>query len=261
MKILVLILAVFASLQSFGGVTVGNGGVGLKVGNRLYLLDFVETGIEGQAVIRYDQPEMPKVRELVAKKLTPIPNVPINEITAKISEIFAVDKTLAMSLFKSIEAYDWRVVSVGLRDTDDTDSLLSYPPENLVQIAVRSERVIRINRDKWNLLDVEDRAGLIIHEALYAINYTREVGKAWTQSAIQVRSLVGHLFSKDFSVQNQESYLRLVTLAFPNMSLTGAPNKFQSINIDQNQTDLRYIVGPSSIYLGEPFVDSIVLYK
>ncbi|MGE0763012.1 MAG: hypothetical protein AB7N80_07020, partial [Bdellovibrionales bacterium] len=42
---------------------------------------------------------------------------------------------------------------------------------------------------------------------------------------------------------------------------SGAPNKFQSINIDQNQTDLRYIVGPSSIYLGEPFVDSIVLYK
>lgn len=115
-----------------------------------------------------------------------------------------------------------------IKDEDGTD--IDYSVDNLIQIAVRNNRTIRISDNYMSKMNSGNLAALIFHEAIYAIippeyrsgnklseviiendGRRREVYEEYTflkQPSRPVRDVVSYLFSDDFE-NNPETLLNI----------------------------------------------------
>jgi hypothetical protein len=95
---------------------------------------------------------------------------------------------------------------------DYGDSVLDYDNLQMIQLAVRKGYQVLIGRDNWNLLDDENRAALILHEAIYSLARLESTMFRWqlpdsteshelameSQLGYGARRVVGTLFTQNF---------------------------------------------------------------
>ena len=230
-KAIVVLLACLAAgtaayAQESEGGLVGNGGDGVRIGSNVHLLDFVEKGIEGHPFIAstgLDPAHVEQIRNLIAVRLAPI-MADATLVARKLAEIREKDAVLAYFLTWGIRQLDWASVAFDPMEVDDEETVLEIPRGRLVQLAIRRERVIRINRHWLRSLSPESLAGLVFHEVAYAsLPYvyterhlpgwercshrrrTRDIEECqrrltvnvWRQQSPRARDFVGFLFEND----------------------------------------------------------------
>ncbi|MGE3610915.1 MAG: hypothetical protein AB7I27_15095 [Bacteriovoracaceae bacterium] len=219
MKQLILALLLFNGLQVYAGERGGNGGDGIWVGNKLYSLDLVEAGVEEDPY--FDSSIVPNQRTVQRLKRTfNSSQYPVNLIAQKMEEIKNLSPVFSQLLIMVSEQYQWRLVNSELIDIKDEDSLLNS--NRLVQLAIRKERTILIDKKLFKELDDKNKVGLILHEILYALILPTSVlvteienGKKvdryyYEQRSDIVRQVNGYLFSSDLNsgTENFNKFVR-----------------------------------------------------
>ena len=212
------------TIAAHEGAETGNGGDGVVVDGQTYLLDFVEAGIE--RVPFFDLGSIAASNDLVRLQrplgglMTRSGIEPTLELVArKIAEVRVADAVLAEGLLAAIEAFDWRLVSIDLIDVQDESTYLSVPRSRIVQLAIRGQRTIRVSQTRWEQsirrFSNEQRAGLIMHEAAYALITPRLIGTVdgvavYRQSSQKTRELNGYLFTADLGRAGAEGLYRII---------------------------------------------------
>ena len=190
-----LVFANSFSIASEGGV--GNGGDGVYINNKLYLLDLVEAGIQ----------QKPKygtaIRTDILKRVEGILNpqeFPTKVIAAKLTEYHPNVRVIERHL-QLIENLKWNFSDAPLVNVKDENSVLR---PNFVQLAIRRKDRVRIDRKLWEQLDEANRAALIFHEIYYTYAQIKQgqkvIGKTTVKYSYQdsnyARENVGEVFSR-----------------------------------------------------------------
>ncbi|OGQ17925.1 MAG: hypothetical protein A3B70_02050 [Deltaproteobacteria bacterium RIFCSPHIGHO2_02_FULL_40_11] len=210
MKKLILTLCLGISLSAFAQHDrVGNGGHGTFVGQQLYLLDFVEHGLEETADFGEEDPqqenykkELKETIDLLKKSLN-LPNFPYELMAMKYHQLVWYDENANLSVGHielMLENLTWRVINQDIEEsTDDKDSILKEGDN--VTIALRQGKLIRITKKYWDMLDDKNKVGLIFHEILYAaleLVHPHYFGTTYMPRVEIIKALMGYIFSKDF---------------------------------------------------------------
>lgn len=206
MQASLLAVSLLGAHSAIAGERGGNGGDGIQIGGKLYVLDLVEAGVEqasDPAHLIFEDANVNVLARLRTKFANQ--NFPIEMIAKKIAQIESVHALFARTILKGIELYNWRLVNSGLINITDENSLLDY--ENLIQLAIRRNSNVLISRSYWEQLDDLNKTALVFHEVLYALVKPTSVN---TQDSVVARELVGHLFSQEFNRQSVAGLRRAI---------------------------------------------------
>lgn len=186
-----------------GNAWAGNGshgGDGLIINGKPYLLDLIEHGVEKMVTF-----SPPGKCSLSKETLRDMLNPSINEknvreiITQKLYELCTVSNYAAVAISKASNSLFYSYVKLSLVNIKDEETPLQYPKDKLVQLAVRQNNRVLIDSEKWNLLDDWNKAGLIMHEIVYAMTAPESFDvygyRGKKQSSPHARQIVGGLFS------------------------------------------------------------------
>ncbi|MEN0060093.1 MAG: hypothetical protein AAGB31_14735 [Bdellovibrio sp.] len=147
MKKLFLTLIILAlSHTAFAG-SESHGGTGIKINGKIYLLDFVESGIENNPLIADKKDVDPIILESFETRLKvvfkSINNFPAHLLAIKLAEIHQLNTISAISLLKGMEMLNWRSVNVDLSRTSDGTNIILNADQ--VQLAVREAQTVRLS--------------------------------------------------------------------------------------------------------------------
>jgi|GEM_PF-2591387 len=200
MKAIFFLLICFPSLCFAGGHVIGNGGDGLILDHRLYLRDLVEADVEKNPYFgAASDPHLEKKLRLLVWDQEKLP-VEMKLLARKLTDLEKISPNLGEYVLEAILHYTWSPVSAPLETIPDPEIVLKTP-ENLLQIANRLDTNIRIHRQSWLEMSVENRVALILHEALYSLlkplcGFDQKLQEqSCLQSARKARSLTGELFT------------------------------------------------------------------
>jgi hypothetical protein len=166
-------LAAAAATSSFAGDghSSGNGGNGIVAqdGKRVFLFDLVEAGVEEKPYFGCRGCGDPRFASRVKLALGST-TAATDLVVGKLKEIADVDLLSAMVLLRAMEMYSWRWVNTSLSpivDYDGTD--LDIQADRLLQLAVRDQKIVRIDAGLWSRMPDDHKAALIFHEVIYAL--------------------------------------------------------------------------------------------
>ena len=203
--ILLLLLGSFNAMAKTEKNEKGNGGDGVVVGDRVYLFDLYESGIQ-DVYLSEEVSKRVDVTTKVNQSLSAFSPSVRNIVANKIVALRAVDIALAEVLLKGFNMFSWRILPFSLQDVADDDGTdIEFSTEDLVQVAVRNNRVIRIDKNLMSKMDDGQVAALIFHEIIYSFikpsNVVGSDGKTtYKQSSRWVRDINSYLFSHEFKV-------------------------------------------------------------
>jgi hypothetical protein len=219
MKNLGLILALISTLigsincpSAFANKEAGNGGDAIQIGNKLYLLDLVEAGVEENPQIDLTAQPSEELSKRVNQALPQ--GFPKTLVAKKLAEIERINPMMARILLKAIEVYQWKLVNSALIDIADENTELKIPKNKLFQLAIRKSASILVDRALWQKIDDGNKTALVFHEVLYALDKPRNSDlfiaygyPAQYQSSEKAREINGYLFS-ELSSHGQEGLER-----------------------------------------------------
>jgi hypothetical protein len=224
----------FTAACAFAGDKTGNGGNGIRINGKLYVLDLVEAGVETTPYFNSAVAPDPAIKERIEKAFVNF-TAPSDLIAQKLTEIQAIEPQLALSFLKAIEAYSWRIVHKSLIEINDEDSDLDYSKAERVQLAVRSGRTIMLEQAAWKSLSEAHKAALITHEVAFALvspdRIQAPLSSAGTnkdshveymkQNSKKSRQLNGYLYTKELEKKGLSGLLLMTGYNF--WTVNGAP--------------------------------------
>jgi hypothetical protein len=211
MQASLLAVSLLCAHSAIAGERGGNGGDGITIDGKLYVLDLVEAGVEQDPHFGDGTGIIPSVlRKLTAHLGNEY--FPIEKIATKLADIEAIDPVMARIILRGIELYNWRLVSSSLVNVRDENTLLDY--ENLSQLAIRRNGTIMINRNLWQQLDDANKVALVLHEVLYALVKPETTSDGIEQDSVTARELTGYLFTNDLARLGIEGLQRFVGTKF-----------------------------------------------
>lgn len=192
---------------------VGNGGDGYIDGEKVYVLDLVEAGVEQDPFLEEGiQPDAAVVARI--QKAVPFVNAEAAALLSrKLKEIEKKDLKLSWALLTTIEVYHWVLVAPGLLDIPDEES--NIDPTKLVQLAIRNGRRIQVSRPHWPSLEPVQQAALILHEVAYAMIKPEQRGNGYIQNSPKNRELIGLLFSAKFRTLSRADFVYFIDENYP----------------------------------------------
>ncbi len=177
MKYLYAIFVAFLALNTAAAETrvVGNGGDGVVIDGKMYLLDLVERGIEHAPFLDRAKPTPPMLSRMIDLAFARSEFSPALQtiVKAKLSEIYRSRPYLAFMLAKSFGQYDWAVVNRTFQNVDDENTVIDAP---LVQVAIRQGKSVFVSRAGFEQMDLGNQAALLFHEVISALAHRQENG-------------------------------------------------------------------------------------
>ncbi len=197
MKLLIFLFmgALALTSASYAGEK-GHGGDGIYIDNKLFLLDLVEAGIEEDAKIGTDVDS--GILRQVEGSLDAT-RYPVRLISAKFTELANVNPKLAFHLLETLKGVTWHLVNSSLINVSDENSALD---KEFVQLAIRRDRRVMIDRSLWAKLDGVNKTALIFHELFYFIQPVEfiklpgNVPGKFIQRSTEARIETGRIFTK-----------------------------------------------------------------
>ena len=208
-SILLSVLPVFA-----GPSVIGNGGNGVFLENKFYVLDLVEA----------DSHKLPFIKESASQYYFDRLKYALNEfqdpalvalVSRKIMELGSLDLIYTEALLRTFEAVRWNLVDYRLTLLP----VVTPVAAPLHQIAIRTSDNILIDRYYWNLLNAEHRVALLFHEANFILIRPSTVvsDSDLQKSAFQSRLLTGYIFSDSMANEYKSSFSRRLHPLFPSL--------------------------------------------
>jgi hypothetical protein len=230
------------------GTSIGNGGVGIMENGKLYMLDLFEYSVHDRPVFGIEPVVhwLPKKIEQLFPGLNLSRNVQ-DRFAQKLSDVMRKDYYFGQTMMVAIENLDWRLVNSGLVRLNDDQAAMN--PNNLVQIAIRQKFVVFIDRDKWQMLNDDNKVALLIHEVLYVLTEN--------QNAIDARNVTGALFTQQFLTSG---YSRNLLNAVKSLALNSYPMKYEDA-LFPRKGDVSLPIYQVSYYFEIKRVDSKPLLK
>ena len=238
MKKILMVLALFLVTHEASAQKTGNGGDGLRLNGKLYLLDLVEAGVEKNPYFSNLATLNPETLKRLQVAL-PEKNINLNLVALKLAEIANLDKVFAESILQTIEMYSWNWVNAALVDIKDEDSSLNYPEADLVQIAIRRGQSIKISQDAWAILDEAQRVALIFHESIYALVEPKNE----KQSSPRAREVVGYLFMEELSKRHVQGLHHILQEDLPSLKHLAS-----ILNAEASSLNYAYLDSDKSIW-------------
>ncbi len=171
---------------------VGNGGHGIKFGDKIYLYDLWEAGIEKgpkfpfsinpnhcesgskevlkqlQRILTLNENTRTFFNENLQKTF-PGQDKMVADLSDRLSVIFALNSVLAMSLYESIQAHNWIFTDVELNNLRLPHPVHKLSDGEVLLLANRVGRFIYLFNKSWVAMDLWNQVGLILHEAIYSL--------------------------------------------------------------------------------------------
>ncbi len=210
---IIFISALLSALTVFAGPSViGNGGNGVFLENKFYVLDLVEA----------DSHIKPFIKETVATyyydrlkyALHALEDQALVALVArKITEAGALDLIYTEALLRTFEAIRWNLVDYRLTPMPVITPVAAAQH----QIAIRTSDNILIDRYYWNLLTLEHRTALLFHEVNFILIRPSSIADDddFQKSAFQSRLLTGYIFSDSMAKEFGPSFSRRLSPLFP----------------------------------------------
>lgn len=196
MKKIILAL-IFTTSLAIAGHDTGGGGIGLQIGNKVYLYDFVEAGIEEDVYINSNVTDEMKASQAVSLQLRTNAEV-IEGVVKKINEIYRISPSFAFRLLTTLKSYQWRFVKPTLIQTRDIGRSPIQISADQKQIAYRDDKQMTVTIDKEILarMPINHQVGLYFHEILYSMSNDFD--------SYRTRIITSYLFHPQFQDTNFE---------------------------------------------------------
>lgn len=210
----------FLGSISYAGIRdVGNGGAGVLVNDKPYLLDLYEAGMTApyfntrlKGLPQYDQR---------IQKLAFLSTVEKRLLSQKLTELERISPLLANQLTVGLEIFVWRLLDQDLVEIPER-SPIDLTPLKVVQLANRFGSTIRISQKYWLQMDSGNRVALVLHELLYAYADLTPVGKnTFEQQSAPVREIVGYVFSPELSLRGAQGFESFSSIPRRNSKILG----------------------------------------
>ncbi|MCM2279674.1 MAG: hypothetical protein NDJ89_16490 [Oligoflexia bacterium] len=190
------------AVPASGGIEVGNGGQGVVLGDRLFLLDLVESGMESSVFIDSSAEADSVIDGIFRDRLTAafreLEDLPLALVLRKFEEIRRIDEPLSFALLLAAEKLRWAPVETELEAIPDRAGVVAVSRYEVVQLAVRAGRSVRVYLPGWRRLDPSNRAALLVHELVYALMKPNRRSDGFSeQEGIRAREITAYLFSSD----------------------------------------------------------------
>ena len=204
---LVVLLSLVSSTVFADPDRVGNGGDGVIVGNHIYVLDLVEAGVEENPFFNEEIQIDTEIQRRLEVVFSKIPNMPVNLLARKFSEIKALDRILGLALLKTAKMYHWRLINEKFTDNQDENRILDYDPQDIVHLAKRNSRTARLQKEFWNDSRLNDshRVALVTHEIVSAL----------VQDILRTQEITGYLFTEDLASNGREGLMEMIRGSLP----------------------------------------------
>ena len=209
----IFISALLSALTVFAGPSViGNGGNGVFLENKFYVLDLVESSSHKEPFIKDSTSTYYYDRLKYALHDLDDPAV-VAMVSRKIMELGGLDLIYTESLIRTFEAVRWNVVDYRLTLLP----VITPVAAELHQIAIRTSDNILIDRYYWTQLNPENRAALLFHEANFILIRPSHTANDddLQKSAFQSRLLTGYIFSHSMGEEYPTSFSRRLAPLFP----------------------------------------------
>jgi hypothetical protein len=174
-------------IEIYRSTEVGNGGHGLRIGEKVVMLDLFEAGLhDGPSDLSCNVELSEDIAQILTESLKLLGN---NGHISKIIQCINLKHPLAaLEIIYAIRQLTWFLVDADLKVTNDLGDSPVDVPHPIVQVAVRIGSSVRIDRKKFALMDEWNKAALILHEAVFAYA-TKQM------SSGPVRDVIGKAFS------------------------------------------------------------------
>lgn len=203
-KTIFQVFAVLACVFMNQGALAGNegaGGDGARIGDAIYLLDLLEYGVEENPHVDETVRSHRSFETIKASLKTELQNFGSETfydiVTYKLLEAARMDYAVGYQIYAAIKLLGWRLVNHDLVNIPDEDSLLEYGNLDLIQVAIRRDKTVRISRESWALMNDKHKAATIFHEAVYTL--MQPECDTCAQDSSAAREIVGMLFSTDIA--------------------------------------------------------------
>ena len=203
------------TLSAFAGPSVvGNGGNGVFLEENFYVLDLVESDSHVQPFMKDPAVAFYYDRIKYALHAFQDPAL-VRAVAQKITELGALDLIYTEALLRTFEAVRWNLVNYRLV----LMPVITPVAAQLHQIAIRTSDNILIDQQYWNLLNIQNRVALLIHEANFILIRPSPIADdtAFQKSAFQSRLLTGYLFSNSMAGEYAKSFVRRLSPLFPSV--------------------------------------------
>lgn len=201
-QFIIFFTLIFAFPLTGNGGNSSAGGDGVIIKGKSYLLDFVEANIHEKIYFRNPENYSPIVAQAISDNIG-IDIETARLISSKLGELHDKNVVLEFLIKWRILRLDWNIVPRNLIHIRDEDTVLEFNNHELVQLAVRQDSTVYINQDQWELLDVVNRTGLIIHEVMYSLRDSFNDNNHYSPPARHLTSL---FFDKRSETMTQERF-------------------------------------------------------
>lgn len=216
MKILFVLSLVLFSIHGYAGHDQGGGGMGYPVGNKIYLFDFVEAGIEENPWVGPTCEDKIGATPVVRDNLN-VSQQTQNIILNKFCDIYKFSPTVALELLAKIKLYQWRYTLPKVKGTGDVGKTPIVTSLEQKQIAWRDDeqKIATIDREYFGLMPPVHQAGLVFHELIYALendfdNKTRK--SSYERNSYKSRILNSYFFHPSTPAQTFEQFRERIAL-------------------------------------------------
>ena len=266
MKIMVGIILCLFSLRALCGPghVTGNGGDGVVINEKVYLFDLYEYSVHENPYFD-DQVEPDElIYDMLYNKFLNFKDT-INDnrktyiyadfielIAKKLTTLQKLDPLFSTTILTSIIHYNWVLSTQDVIDVKDDDGSDIIYDEELIAVAVRSFRTIKVSNQRVKQMDLKNFVATIFHEAIYGVipqvevvefipykkkvtnpdgtvvetdEYKQEV--YYKQLSRRVREITGAIFSKKLSILELQA---VIGGSFP----TTEPESYYDISQLQN---------------------------
>lgn len=211
----IFISALLSTLTVFAGPSViGNGGNGVFLENKFYVLDLVEADSHINPFIKDSASNYYRDRLKFALHAFEDPAL-VALASRKITEFGSLDLLYTESLIRTFEAVRWNLVDYRLTLMPVVTPVAAAQH----QVAIRTSDNILIDRHYWNLLTPEHRMALLFHEANFILIRPSATADDddLQKSAFQSRLLTGYTFSNSMANEYGPSFSRRLFPLFPSV--------------------------------------------
>lgn len=175
---------------SFGYVRIGNGGEGVLENGRIYVRDLYEQGSHLNPWFGADTAPHVWAAWYGSRLFTQF-SAERDYVVRKITDIERIFPGLGFAAIRALDKYNYIFVEKLDLLNNDSDTV---PDSRRVQIAVRRYGDLYLSKEAWAKMDVEARAALLIHEAVYGLGKIHCGPQVCEQISREVRPLIGQLF-------------------------------------------------------------------
>lgn len=211
----IFISILLTALTAFSGPSViGNGGNGVFLENKFYVLDLVEADSHTLPYIKDSASSYYYNRLKYALHTFKDPAL-VELVSRKIMELGSLDLIYTEALIRTFEAIRWNLVEYRLT----LMPVVTPVAAELHQIAIRTSDNILIDRYYWNLLTPAHRMALLFHEANFILIRPSSTTDSddLQKSAFQSRLLTGYIFSNSMANEYRTSFPRRLFPLFPSV--------------------------------------------